>query len=99
MPRPVLRDLHHRDALQRVRDWTRVRFGLPDDAMISVTERDGTVPGGPPVETAVGFWTDEETRYHFRIFKPVAAVVADDLPFAWQKEALALPPDWACDCC
>ena len=99
MARPILKDLDHREALRRVRDWTRARFALPAGAMISVGERDGTIPGGPAVETAIGFWTDEATRYHFRIFKPVADIVEDDLPYAWQKDALAVPPDWACDCC
>ena len=99
MPRPVLRSLDHGAALRRVREWTRARFGLPDEAMILVDERDGTVPGGPAVETIVAFWTGEETRHHFRIFKPVAEIVSDDLPFAWLKDALAQPPDFVCDCC
>ncbi|HTY69394.1 MAG TPA: hypothetical protein VMH36_22255 [Alphaproteobacteria bacterium] len=99
MPRPVLRSLDHGDALRRVREWTRTRFGLSHDAMILVSERDGTVPGGPAVETVVGFWTDRETRHHFRIFKPVAEIVPDDLPFAWLKDALAVSPDWQCECC
>ena len=99
MPRRVLKSLDHGDALRRVRDWTRERFTLPAAAMILVSERDGTVPGGPPVETVVAFWTAEEARYHFRVFKPVAEVTLDDLPFAWLKDALAAPPDFACDCC
>jgi hypothetical protein len=26
-------------------------------------------------------------------------VVHDDLPFAWLKDALAVPEDFVCDCC
>ena len=99
MSRPVLKSLDHRAALRRVREWTRVRFSLPADAMILVSERACTIPGGPPTETIVGFWTAEETRHHFRIFKPVAEIAADDLPFAWLKDALAQPPDFVCECC
>ncbi|HTP85087.1 MAG TPA: hypothetical protein VMQ11_19195 [Alphaproteobacteria bacterium] len=99
MPRPVLKSLDHGDALRRVREWTRARFGLPEGAMILVGERDGTVAGGPAVETVVGFWTADDTRHHFRIFKPVAEIVPDDLPFPWLKDALAVPPDWQCECC
>ncbi|MBV8537265.1 MAG: hypothetical protein JO128_16820 [Alphaproteobacteria bacterium] len=99
MPRPVLKSLDHAAALHRVREWTRARFSLPDGAMIVASERDGTIPGGPAVETIVAFWTGEETRYHFRVFKPVAEIVPDDLPFAWLQDALAAPPDWQCECC
>jgi hypothetical protein len=95
----ILKSLDHRDAQARLREWTRDRFALPPAAMILVAERPCEIPGGPPVETLVGFWTDEEARYHFRIFKPLAAIAAADLPFAWQKDALAVPPDWQCECC
>jgi len=29
----------------------------------------------------------------------VAELVTDDLPFAWQKDSLAVPVDFVCDCC
>jgi nitrate reductase delta subunit len=99
MSRPILKSLDHKDALARVRDWTRARFELPADAMIAVSERACAIPGGPPLETVVGFWTADETRHHFRIFKPAADIAVDDLPFAWLKDALAQPPDFVCDCC
>jgi nitrate reductase delta subunit len=47
----------------------------------------------------VAFWTETDKRHHFKIFKPVAAVVADDLPPAWLKEALAVPEGGDCECC
>jgi len=47
----------------------------------------------------VAFWTAEDRRHHFKVFKPVADVVPDDLPPAWLKDALVIPPGGDCDCC
>ncbi len=80
------------EAVARVREWTRRRFSLPGDAVISVAEIACGLPGCPPLETVVVFWTAHTTRHHFKIFKPVAQVTIDDLPFAWQRDALAVPP-------
>jgi nitrate reductase delta subunit len=88
----------HRAALDRVRAWTRARFALPGEAAIVVAQLACGVPGCPPVETAVAFWADEK-RHHFKIFKPVAQVTEDDLPFAWLKDALVVPEGFGCDCC
>lgn len=86
-------------ALDRVRDWTRERFGLqPDDAVL-VTEVACAVPGCPPVETVVAFWTHGDRRHHFKVFKPVLQVAPEDLPYAWMKQALAVVDGFACDCC
>ena len=86
-------------ALDRVREWTRERFQLPAEATILVAELDCTVPGCPPIDTVVAFWTGDETRHQFKIFKPVEEVVHDDLPYAWLKDALAVPHGDDCDCC
>ncbi len=88
----------HAAALARVREWTRARFTLPDEAAILVAEVACMLPGCPPLETVVAFWTDEK-RHHFKIFKPVDEVVADDLPFAWLKDSLVVPEGAECDCC
>ncbi len=40
-----------------------------------------------------------EQRYQFKLFKPVEEVVVDDLPYAWLKDALAVPEGFDCDCC
>jgi nitrate reductase delta subunit len=93
----IKKSSEHVAALDRVREWTRKRFSLPDDATIVVSEIACMLPGCPPLETVVVFWTD--ARHHFKIFKPVAEVVHDDLPFAWLKDALAVPEDFVCDCC
>ncbi len=88
----------HSLALDQVRAWTRERFKLADDAAILVAEVACALPGCAPLETVVAFWVDER-RHHFKVFKPVAAVESDDLPFAWQKESLAVPEGFGCDCC
>jgi hypothetical protein len=88
----------HAAAADRVRDWTRERFGLPEAAVIMVAQLSCAVPGCPPLETVVAFWT-ENTRHHFKVFKPVEQVVADDLPPAWLKNALADMEGTGCECC
>jgi nitrate reductase delta subunit len=84
-------------ALDRVREWVRARFTL-GDAAILVAEVTCAVPGCPPIETVIVFWSDER-RHHFKVFKPVAEVTEGDLPPAWYKSALAVPDDFACECC
>ncbi len=85
-------------ALGRVREWTRARFALADDVTIMVNELACTLPGCPPRETVVAFWTAPDRRHHFKIFKPAAEVACDDLPPAWLKDALVIA-EGDCDCC
>jgi nitrate reductase delta subunit len=77
----------HGAALDRVRDWTRARFALADDETIMASEIACSVPGCPPIETHVVFWTGAG-RHHFKIFKPIADAVEDDLAPAFMKNAL-----------
>jgi hypothetical protein len=87
----------HTAALGRVREWVRARFSLGEGAIL-VAEVACGVPGCPPIETVIAFWSDEQ-RHHFKIFKPVAEVTEDDLPPYWLKRALAVSEDFECDCC
>lgn len=89
----------HAAALDRVRAWTRERFTLAEDAAILVSEVTCALPGCPPRETVVAFWTGNEQRHQFKLFKPVAEVVADDLPPAWLKNALVAIEGLGCECC
>ncbi len=87
-------------ALERISGWTRARFALDAAAPVSVTQIACALPGCPPLETVVAFWTgDGAQRHHFKVFKPMAAVAPDDLPYAWMKNALAMPAGEGCDCC
>jgi nitrate reductase delta subunit len=88
----------HTAALDRVREWVRARFRLTDETVVLVAEVACAVPGCPPVETVIAFWSDER-RHHFKIFKPVAQVTEDDLPPWWMRRALAVPDDFVCECC
>ncbi|HYI88377.1 MAG TPA: hypothetical protein VEY05_00565 [Beijerinckiaceae bacterium] len=89
----------HRQALRRVKDWTRERFGLAEDVTILVTEIACAVPGCPPVDTVVAFWTEDDRRHHFRVFKPAAEVVEDDLPPRWMRDRLIEDEIFGCPCC
>jgi nitrate reductase delta subunit len=86
-------------ALERVRTWTRERFALPEDAAVLVVQVACSLPGCPPLETAVAFWTTESTRHQFKLFKPVAEVLADDLPPGWMKPALIVDEESGFECC
>ncbi len=89
----------HVEALERIRHWTRERFALGEGDTIMVAEVDRTLPGFPPRETQVGFWTADGTRHHFKVFKPVEGVVDEDLPPSWLKDSLALSEGVECACC
>ena len=84
--------------LDRVRDWTRVRFALTDDDTVMVLEVACGVPGCPPIETHIVFWT-AAGRHHFKVFKPLADVAEDDLPPAFMKNALTWVEGFECSCC
>jgi hypothetical protein len=88
----------HGVALDRVRDWARARFALADGETIMVSEIACSVPGCPPIETHVVFWT-ALGRHHFKIFKPLADVIESDLPPAFMKNALVALEGIDCDCC
>jgi hypothetical protein len=89
----------HIAALDQVREWTRARFKLAEDAAILVTEVSCALPGCPPLETVVAFWTENDTRHHFKLFKRVDEVVADDLPPSWMKNALIAIEGSDLECC
>jgi hypothetical protein len=99
MFKPVAKDPAYRAALTRVKEWTRERFALPEEAVILVAQVECSLPGCPPLETFVAFWAADDRQHQFKIFKPVAEVVYDDLPFAWLRDALAVEGGFECGCC
>jgi hypothetical protein len=85
-------------AIACLRDLIKARFALTGDETVMVSELACSVPGCPPIETHVAFWT-EAGRHHFKIFKPLAQASEDDLPPAFMKNALVTLEGFACDCC
>jgi nitrate reductase delta subunit len=85
-------------APDRVRAWTQARFKLTEDDTVMVSEVTCGVPGCPPIETHVVFWTTLG-RHHFKVFKPLAEVTKDDLPPAFMKNALMWIEGAECSCC
>ncbi len=53
------------------------------------------LPNGDPSQAARA----RPARHHFKVFKPVASVCEDDLPYAWMKNSLLLSEGEGCDCC
>ena len=98
MMRPSRRSADESAALERVRAWTRARFALGDEETVMVSEIACAVPGCPPIETHVVFWT-VAGRHHFQVFKPLAEVTKDDLPPAFMKNALTRSAGIECSCC
>ena len=88
-------------ALARVEAEVRARFRLTPDTSVLVTELACAVPGCPPLETVIAFWSggNPPLRHHYKVFKPVQQVSEDDLPPWWMKDALIAMPDWVCACC
>jgi hypothetical protein len=91
-------DAEQVSALERVKAWTRASLALAADETILVAEMACARPGCAPLETVVTFWLAGAERHVFKVFKPVAEVVLDDLPPAWLRDSLYAsdPMDGAC---
>ena len=92
-------DVARERAVARVQAWTRARFALPEDSTVLVTELECSIPGCPPLETVVAFWTEDAQRRHFKVFKPTQDVQSDDVPPLWLKDALCAEPSDEFACC
>jgi hypothetical protein len=84
------------EAAERVKAWTRQRFG---EITVLVSEVQSATPGFPQLHTVVAFWTAEQKHYHFRVFRPLEEVVEADIPPSWYRDALAVSPGVDCGCC
>ncbi|MCC2098954.1 MAG: hypothetical protein KDJ29_18835 [Hyphomicrobiales bacterium] len=90
----------HLADVRKVKDWVRQRYSLQDDETCMVSEVACQLPGCPPVETVIAFWTEGgDKRHHYKIFKPLADVTEDDLPPYWMKQAMVVDTDFYCSCC
>jgi nitrate reductase delta subunit len=86
-------------ATRRVKAWTRKRFGFDRKVAVMAAQISCDTPGCPPIETVVAFWGEDGTRYRFKVFKPIAEVVYDDLPYAWLLPALVDDGGLGLECC
>lgn len=77
----------------RLKDWTRSRFRLGEADTVMVAELACGLPGCPPLETVVAFWTAGDVRHQFKVFKSLLDVVEADLPPAFLKPTLATGDD------
>lgn len=84
-------------AFETIERWTRVRFALADSDAVLVTEITCRLPGCPPLETVIAFWSGD-TRHHIKIFKKAIDVVEDDLPPRWYKPALVVDDSATMEC-
>jgi hypothetical protein len=84
-------------ALEGVQAWTRQRFKLEAGAPVLVSEVACTLPGCPPLETVVAFWTEDDKRHQFKLYKPVQEVVYDDI--GWLMGSPANHDGIGWDCC
>jgi nitrate reductase delta subunit len=89
----------HSQALDRIAAQTRARFKLEDGAVVLVAELACTLPGCPPIDTVVVFWTAQGVRHRFKVFKPAQQVTEEDLPYGWLMRSLAMPEGFDEDCC
>jgi nitrate reductase delta subunit len=88
----------HRGAIVRLTELTRSRFALSPNDAVMVAEVACALPGCPPIETVIVFWSAGERRHSFKIFKPAIEATDDDLPPFWMKDAL-LRDESADFCC
>ncbi|MEY4879052.1 MAG: hypothetical protein RJB62_521 [Pseudomonadota bacterium] len=82
---------------ERVRQWIRARFGLGADNAVLVAELKCAIPGCPPLETALAFWTANGIRHQFKLLKPVFDVTERDID--WLIGDLAREDTQYWDCC
>jgi nitrate reductase delta subunit len=83
--------------VERVQSWTRQRFRLPAEAAVLVSEMACTLPGCPPLETVVAFWTQDDRRHQFKLYKPMKDLRYDDI--GWLIGSMASHEGASWDCC
>ena len=84
-------------AVEAVQGWTRRRFRLAPEAAVLVSEVACRLPGCPPLETVVAFWTEDDRRHQFKLYKPLQSVTYDDI--GWLVGSPTSHDGSAWDCC
>jgi nitrate reductase delta subunit len=84
------------DAIAAIQGWTRQRFKLDPMSAVLVSEVTCRMPGCPPLETVVAFWTEDDRRHQFRLLKPLAEIRYDDIGWLFGTPAAHDPALWSC---
>ena len=84
------------EAIASVQSWTRHRFKLDQSAAVLVSEVACRMPGCPPLETVVAFWTVDDRRHQFRLLKPLLEVRYDDVGWLFGTPAAHDPSTFSC---
>jgi len=84
------------DAITSIQAWTRQRFKLDPASAVLVSEVACRMPGCPPLETVVAFWTADDSRHQFRLLKPLADVRYDDIGWLFGTPSAHDPSTWSC---
>jgi hypothetical protein len=84
------------EAIVSIQAWTRHRFKLDSTAAVLVSEVACRVPGCPPLETVVAFWTGDDSRHQFRLLKPLADVRYDDIGWLFGTPTAHDASTWSC---
>ncbi len=67
------------EQLDRIKDWARVCWDLPEDTTVMVTELECREPGCPPIETVIALLEGPGRRRQYKIHKPAADVSHSDV--------------------
>ncbi len=84
------------DGISSIQAWTRQRFKLDPASPVLVSEVACRMPGCPPLETVVAFWTGDDSRHQFRLLKPLAEVRYDDIGWLFGTPSAHDPATWSC---
>ena len=84
------------EAIVSIQSWTRKRFKLDALAPVLVSEVTCRIPGCPPLETVVAFWTEDDSRHQFRLLKPLGDVRYDDIGWLFGTPTAHDPNTFSC---
>ncbi len=84
------------EAIVLIQGWTRRRFKLESTAAVLVSEITCRLPGCPPLETVVAFWTGDDGRHQFRLLKPLRDVRYDDIGWLFGTPSAHDPATFSC---
>ena len=75
---------HDPAVVDRIKAWAREMLGLSDDVAVTVMQLNCAEDDCPDVETVVGVLEPGSQR-KFKVFKPMAEVMRDDLAAAMRQ--------------